>query len=484
MASTNETIPEKYQKFYSKIDENQHNFINHLAEWVAINDVSTNLSCRDKVLEMVEIAKREFQNILGAKMWTVDNPLGMQTGSDGTMVPYPPILLGQYPPELDKSKKTILIYGHLDVQPALKSDGWDTDPWVLTEKDGKLYGRGSTDDKGPVLGWLLALSNLKSLNIELPVNIKFCLEAMEESLSEGLDIVINETCKEFFKNDIDGTVISDNYWLGTTKPCLTYGLRGIGCWAIEVECAKQDLHSGVYGGTVHEAMTDLISLMSTLVEPSGKIKIEGIYDHVDPVTEQEEEIYKNIDFDINAYAESIGGNLMHKTKELTLQHRWRQPSLSLHGIEGAFYEPGEKTVIPRKVIGKFSIRIVPSLTGKVVAKLVQDHFDREIKKLNSPNRITLSTPEIDDYWVGDVNNYLFEAGKRATKMVYNIEPDLTREGCSIPVTLHFANATGKDVILIPMGAGDDGAHAQNEKINKRNFIEGIKLLGTFLMELN
>lgn len=174
---------------------------------------------------------------------------------------------------------------------------------------------------------------------------------------------------------------------------------------------------------------------------------------------------------------------MHPTKEVTLQHRWRQPSLSLHGIEGAFYEPGEKTVIPRKVIGKFSIRIVPSLTGSIVAKLVADHFEKEIKKLNTPNRITLSKPEIDDYWVGNPNGFLFEAGKAATKYVYNVDPDLTREGGSIPVTIHFAKATGKDVILVPMGAGDDGAHAQNEKINKRNFIEGIKLLGTFLMEL-
>lgn len=471
-----------YQKFYSLVDEQQKTFINHLAEWVAINDVSTNLSCRDKVLEMVQIAKKEYEE-LGAKMWTVENPKGMQIGPNGEEVPYPPILLGQYPPKLDEKKKTILIYGHLDVQPALKSDGWDTDPWVLTEVDGKLYGRGSTDDKGPVLGWLLAMQSLKKLDMDLPVNIKFCLEAMEESNSEGLEEVINDTCPDFFRNDVDGTVISDNYWLGTSKPCLTYGLRGIGCWSIEVECAKQDLHSGVYGGTIHEAMTDLISLMGTLVENTGKIKIEGIYDHIDPVTEEEEAIYRAIDFDVKAYADSIRGNLMHPTKEITLQHRWRQPSLSLHGIEGAFYEPGEKTVIPRKVIGKFSIRIVPSLTGSIVAKLVADHFEKEIKKLNTPNRITLSKPEIDDYWVGNPNGFLFEAGKAATKYVYNVDPDLTREGGSIPVTIHFAKATGKDVILVPMGAGDDGAHAQNEKINKRNFIEGIKLLGTFLMEL-
>ena len=148
------TIPATYQKFYDLVDKQQENFIKHLADWVAINDVSTNLACRDKVLEMVDLAQKQYEE-LGAKMWKIENPLGMQIGPDGTSVPYPPILLGQYPPVLDPKKKTILIYGHLDVQPALKSDGWDTDPWVLTEVDGKLYGRGSTDDKGPVLGWLL-----------------------------------------------------------------------------------------------------------------------------------------------------------------------------------------------------------------------------------------------------------------------------------------------------------------------------------------
>ena len=306
---------------------------------------------------------------------------------------------------------------------------------------------------------------------------------MEESNSEGLNQVINDVSPDFFRNDVDGTVVSDNYWLGTTKPCLTYGLRGIGCWAIEVECAKQDLHSGVYGGTIHEAMTDLISLMGTLVDNTGKILVEGIYDHIDPVTEEEEEMYKKIDFDVQAYADNIKANLIHPTKELTLQHRWRQPSLSLHGIEGAFYEPGEKTVIPRKVIGKFSIRIVPSLTGDIVAKLVADHFEKHIKQLNSPNTITVSKPEIDDYWYGSPTGFLFEAGKAATKYVYGVEPDMTREGGSIPVCIEFARATGKDLILVPMGAGDDGAHGQNEKINRRNFIEGIKLLGTFLLEI-
>lgn len=149
----------------------------------------------------------------------------------------------------DPKKKTVLLYGHLDVQPALLEDGWDTEPFVLTEKDGKLYGRGSTDDKGPVLCWLHAIEAFQAQKIQLPVNVKFVFEGMEESGSEGLDELLFAR-KDDFLSDIDYVCISDNYWLGTDHPCITYALRGICYFYVEVECASKDLHSGVFGGTV------------------------------------------------------------------------------------------------------------------------------------------------------------------------------------------------------------------------------------------
>merc|ERR1712168_897820 len=130
---------------------------------------------------LVHMVKKEFEESIGAKMKIVDNPEGMQVTPDGESIPYPPILLGEYPAKPDPPKKTILLYGHLDVQPALLSDGWDTEPFQLVEKDDKLYGRGSTDDKAPVLGWLLALESMKKLKIDIPVNLKFCFEGMEET---------------------------------------------------------------------------------------------------------------------------------------------------------------------------------------------------------------------------------------------------------------------------------------------------------------
>lgn len=130
-----------------------------------------------------------------------------------------------------------MIYGHLDVQPALKEDGWDTDPFVLTLRDGKLFGRGSTDDKGPVLGWFNAIEAYQKQGIDLPVNLKFVFEGMEESGSEGLDDLLFSR-KDWFK-DVDYVCISDNYWVGTEHPCITYGLRGICYFGLEVECGGE-----------------------------------------------------------------------------------------------------------------------------------------------------------------------------------------------------------------------------------------------------
>lgn len=141
------------------------------------------------------------------------------------------------------------MYGHLDVQPALLLDGWDTEPFVLTEKNGKLYGRGASDDKGPVICWIHAIEGFQTLGIQIPVNIKFVFEGMEESGSEGLDALLMARKDDFLKN-VDYVCISDNYWLGKDKPCITYGLRGICYFGIEVQCASKDLHSGVYGGAV------------------------------------------------------------------------------------------------------------------------------------------------------------------------------------------------------------------------------------------
>jgi nonspecific dipeptidase len=354
----------------------------------------------------------------------------------------------------------------------------------LTERNGKLYGRGASDDKGPVLCVLHAVEAFQKTGKELPINIKFVFEGMEESGSEGLDDFI-EKIKDPWLKDIDYVMISDNYWLGKEKPCITYGLRGICYFFLEVQCASKDLHSGVFGGTVHEAMTDLINLMSSLVDRKGKVLVPGIYDSVAKLTDAEKKLYDVIDFDMEDYRNDLGARkLIHDQKPDVLMHRWRYPSLSLHGIEGAFDGQGQKTVIPRRVIGKFSIRLVPDMLPSEVERLVKDYLEKQHAASGSPNIISVIMGHGGKPWVADFNHPHFQAGVKATKKVYGVTPDLTREGGSIPVTLTFQEATGKNVMLLPVGCGDDGAHSQNEKLDRRNYIQGTKLLAAYMEEVS
>lgn len=265
---------------------------------------------------------------------------------------------------------------------------------------------------------------------------------------------------------------------------MTHGLRGVSYFSLEVRGPGKDLHSGVFGGTVHEPMTDLVYLMSRLVAPDGKILVPGIMDQVAPLTEEEKARYKGLEFNLKDFQDSVGAkNNIKETEAETLMRRWRYPSLSLHGIEGAFYAPGAKTVIPAKVIGKFSIRTVPNMKPDDVTKLVVKYVESEFAKLGSKNTISVKCGHAGRWWLSDPNHWNFRAGARAIEQVFKVKPDLTREGGSIPVTLTFQEELQKNVLLLPMGAADDGAHSINEKIDRRNYVEGIKLLGAYMQEL-
>lgn len=464
--------------YHKKVDELADKFIDRLAEAVAIPSISAEEERRPDVVKMGHYLKDQLEK-LGAHMEARE--LGQQPGKEHLTLP--PAIIGRYPAKKDESKRTILVYGHYDVQPASVSDGWKTEPFKLSVDDkGRMYGRGSTDDKGPVLGWVNAIQAHQEAGVDFPVNLLMCFEGMEEYGSEGLDDFIIAECKpgKFFE-DADAVCISDNYWLGTEKPCLTYGLRGCSYYSIEVSGPGQDLHSGVYGGTAQEPMTDLVRVMASLVDGDGNILIPGIKDLVAPVTEQEQALYKDIAFTMDNLYESIGSKTgIFPDKERTLMGRWRYPSLSLHGVEGAFSAPGAKTVIPAKVIGKFSIRTVPNMEPEDVDKLVYAHVEKAFKDLKSKNSMKVYLQHSGKWWVASPNHWNFTAAAKAVERVWGVKPDLTREGGSIPVTLTFEQATGKNVLLLPMGSSTDAAHSINEKLDRRNYIEGIKLLGSYL----
>ena len=451
------TIMEKY---FATVDNTSDHFVERLRKAVAIPSVSADPARRHDVVRMGEWLANELRG-LGADVDV--RPLGKQAGSE---VDLPPIILGRY--GSDKNKKTIMVYGHYDVQPASKSDGWESDPFVLTSDDqGRMFGRGSTDDKGPVLAWLNTIESYQNAGIPFPVNLLMCFEGMEESGSIGLEGFINSEAQGYFA-ETDAICISDSCWLGE-KPCLTYGLRGLNYFSVTVSGPAQDLHSGIFGGAVHEPLGDLVHVLASLSDGDGTIKIIGLSEVVAPLTEKETCLYRDIQFTNEDLHSTIGSKtgIFNTTKE-TLMARWRYPSLSVHGIEGAFSTPGAKTVIPARVTGKFSLRTVPNMTVEQVNELVIQHVREEFQKLNSKNILEISVLQKGKWWLTDPDHWNYVAASKAIEDVWGLKPDLIREGGSIPIALVLEQAIGKNILLLPMGQSTDAAHSPREKINRNN----------------
>ncbi|KAI0357857.1 CNDP dipeptidase [Trametes cingulata] len=465
------------------IDQNADKFVDRLAEAVAIPSVSTSAARRPDVFKMSAWLDAQLKD-LGVITKLAD--IGKHE-MEGQELALPPIILGRV--GADPKKKTILVYGHYDVQPAEKDDGWDSEPFklVVDEETGRLVGRGSSDDKGPILGWLNVLEAHKALGLELPVNLRFCFEGMEENASQGIDDLIKSEVakgKDGWFDGIDCVCITDTYWLNARTPCLTYGLRGIVYFKVTVSGPAWDLHSGGFGRVVHEPMTDLIRLMDKLVDPDGTILIPGVEEMVAAADTEERAIYERLDYSLQDVEAAVGAPItISDDKAAVLMGRMRMPSLSLHGIEGAFSGPGGKTVIPACVTGHFSLRIVPPQTPEAIDALVRKHLEAEFAKLKSKNKLKIENAGSGRPWAADYKHWNYEAATRATEAIYGHSPDLTREGGSIPVTLTFAENLGVNVLLLPMGRGDDGAHSTNEKLDRSNFIEGSKLFGTYLYEV-
>ncbi|XP_006635735.2 cytosolic non-specific dipeptidase-like isoform X1 [Lepisosteus oculatus] len=473
-----EVTPSVLDPLFQYIDGNQDKYVQRLKKWVAIESESSNSQSWKEVEKMLNVTAGQIRDLGGSVELA---SVGSQEMPSGESIPLPPVILAEF--KKDPTKPTLCVYGHVDVQPAKKEDGWVTDPYNLTEVNGNLYGRGATDNKGPVLAWLHAVETYQALKQEIPVNIKFIIEGMEEVGSDGLETLIRQRNESFF-SDVDYIVISDNVWV-SRKPALTYGTRGNCYFCVEVEGPKLDLHSGVFGGSVHEPMTDLIALLGSLIEPSGRILIPGINEAVASLTEEEKKLYKGIEFDLEEQKKDMGiPRFLHDSKEEILMSRWRYPSLSIHGIEGDFSDPGLKTVIPRKVIGKFSIRQVPNMDPPVVERQVKEYLQGIFDKHKSPNKLKITMIVGARPWVADLMDPQYVAGRRAIKTVFRVDPDMIREGSTIPIAQTFQEVTGKSVMMLPIGGNDDAEHSQNEKISRFNYIQGTKLFAAYFYELS
>lgn len=441
-----------------------------LTELIAFKSVSSDKNQAENSRKAAEFIK-SYLEVLGTNVKLIENVVKGKN----------PLIFGKLGE--DTAKKTILFYSHYDVQPAEKEDGWDTEPFELIEKDGYLYGRGTDDDKGPIAATIYAIKELLDEKKDLPVNIRFLYEGEEESGSEGFEEAVTNN-KDFFGH-IDGILILDTSWFTDNHPSLDYGFRGISYLAVEITGPKQDQHSGMVGGTIQEPMTDLVSILSKLIDQNGKVLVKGFYDKVNPLTDEERKLYGNLEFSLDEYKQSLGvERVLVEDPIQTLMNRWRYPCLSIHGIEKAFSGVGAKTVVPGTVVGKVSMRLVPNQDPQEIAKLFEDYVSKIFAEINSPNTLKVSSLGNGDWWYGDVTNFLFKAGKSALQEYWKIDPSFARSGGSIPIIPFMEKIFEAPAMGLGIGQPSDGAHSQNEHLRIENLIGGKEVIKLTLKNIS
>ncbi|KAK1634036.1 peptidase family M20/M25/M40 [Colletotrichum phormii] len=467
---TNEALA----SFYAKVDELESVFIDRLGDAIKIPSISAYADSRKDVFAMSEWVATKLKAV-GVDVTLKD--LGKQEGTD---LDLPPLVLGRY--GSDPEKPTVLVYSHYDVQPASIEDGWKHEPFVMTvEEDGKICGRGTSDDKGPLIGWINMIEAFQKVDVDVPANLVFCFEGMEETASFGLRQGLEDEADKYFK-DVDVVCITDVVWVSDEQISVPQGLRGIIFYLVTITGAKVDAHSGGFGGQISEPMTDMVNIMSSLVDSNGKILVPGIYDNVQAVTKEEYESYQKLNISEDSLYGGTGGRGLHDNQADALVARWKKPSLSLHRIENALPGAGAVTSIPAKLVGKFSIRIVPFMKWEEIDELVRKHIKDRFESLGSKNDIEIECHP-NDWFYEEASHWNYQAAIQATRDVWGVDPALTCEGGSIPIALDFKKTLKKNVLLMPVGRPTDGQHSTNEKLDKNNYINAIKLYGAYLKEV-
>lgn len=451
--------------------------VDSLKELVSIPSVSAQTKHQTAVRRCIEWTKKALENE-GVRVDLV--PLkGDKNVYYGNTRSTPPVLLGRT--EYDSRKNTVMAYGYLDVHPAKKSDGWDMDPFVPEERDGKVYGRGCAAGKGPMVAWIWALKAFNIAGVALPVNLRFVIDSTKEVGSQELmDYIKSEMNTDFYSRTAS-VVLSDGCWLERTKPRLSFGLRGMCYFQVDVTCAGQDLHSGVYGGTILEGMFDVVSLLNSLTDDDGCVSVPGFCDELANITEDENRILENARFDLETFRENLGvPQLTEKDKVEALKRIWQCPSLSIHGIQGAYSGPGGKAVIPGHVIGKFSVRTVPYQRSEKVRECITRHLESEFAKRKSPNRLKVTMTTSCEPWTTYPRTANFRAAQAAVKQVYGTAPGLMRSGASVAVASTLCDRASLNVIQMPISAA--GGYCVNENIPIEDLVRGAKIFAAYCYE--
>ena len=375
-------------------------------------------------------------------------------------------------------KPTVLVYGHYDVQPEDPVDEWHTPPFDPTVKDGRIYARGASDDKGQVIVHVNALEAHLEANGTAPVNVKFLIEGEEEVGSHGLEQFLPKSKERL---SCDAVVISDTAMFSPTVPSICYGLRGLAYLQVEVRGTDRDLHSGSYGGSVVNPANALVDMLAQLKDSKGRVTIEGFYDDVVPLTRKERKAWEKLPHKDSRFRKAIAAPALSGEKGYTtLERVWGRPSLDVNGIWGGFTGEGAKTVIPAIARAKISMRLVPDQKPADIARKVKRH----LKKI-APGSVKVDVRDLHggDSWVADTSHPALQAAGRAMERAFGAAPVFVREGGSIPIVAAFASTLKVPCVLMGIGLNDDNLHAPNEKMDLANFVRGNDAAAYLLEEL-
>jgi acetylornithine deacetylase/succinyl-diaminopimelate desuccinylase-like protein len=388
-----------------------------------------------------------------------------------------PIVVGEWrnaPP----GAQTVLIYGHYDVQPAEPLDLWDSPPFEPTIRDGKIFARGSVDDKGQLYLHIKALQAHLAARGSLPVNVIVLAEGEEEVGSENLAAFI-EANKELL--ECDAVVISDSSMFAPGLPSILSSLRGIAYFQIDLQGPAGDLHSGIYGGAITNPAMALARILGTMHDADGHIAIPGFYDKVRDWGDAWRKQVQSLPFKDETFRHETGSpELAGEKGYSTLERVWMRPTCEVNGLLSGYTGEGSKTVLPAKAMAKVSCRLVPDQSPEEIERLMRAHVEKV-----APKGVTVKVTHLHGGrpWRADVGGPLFDAARRALAAAFEREPVITGEGGSIPVVGDFQRILNAPVLLVGFGLPGENAHAPNEWMSDDNYHHGTRAMAALWDEL-
>ncbi|MEO5650856.1 MAG: dipeptidase [Ginsengibacter sp.] len=439
-------------------EKNKERFLNEMMELLKIPSVSAKSEHKKDMQKCAEAVKESFLKA-GADKVEV-----MQTNG------FPVIFAEKI---IDINKPTVLIYGHYDVQPAEPLELWKSGPFDPVIKEGKVYARGSADDKGQFFMHVKALETMVKTNT-MATNIKFIIEGEEEIGSPNLGKFVEEN-KELLKADV--ILISDSSMLSMENPSLDIGVRGLSYIEVEVTGADHDLHSGTYGGAVANPITILAQMIASCHDENNHITIPGFYDDVAEVTTKERELMAKAPYDNEEYKKEVGVNELWGEKGFTTNERTGiRPTLEVNGIWGGYLGEGAKTVLPSKATAKISSRLVPNQSSEKITKKLINYFTSI-----APASVTVKAFEHHggEPYLTPIDSIGYKAAEKAITTTFGKLPVPVRGGGSIPICTILEKELGVKIIFMGFGLDSDNLHSPNEKYGIDNFNKGIETIPYF-----